>query len=1322
MTRRPLLRFQELIARPEASLGLLVPEGPLLTVSKNWLNEKWQEDISGWMSSSLSEAILVTDSEGFGSKHLSSYIITRLQTSAREGKTNKLILSIDISSSDVRRKTECSLLYTLIRQIIILRPNSCQHIEAFAQRFSRPEQPHIPCGLLWGLLSTLLQSIEDQRVFLIIHGVGHRLQPFVHKLVALPFAWRGLISKPLKVFITSSERLDLPREVQVWKFDLGVADCRVLSASIVQEKLSSLLHQVPAWVGYKDEILEKVFGEESTHRTAMLRLSILEQGAMPSTENAIQDWLSKPIHPPTENIHALSTGIRDIVTARTILNWVSYAMRPLSISELSVVVPLHEMTLDGDAAHGLRLDSLGAKISSNLVRDLERGVKPLIVVDGNQRVALAHPSLREYLEQHKDESLRLSEHHAFIASQCLRYLRLFSYHKPDSIPVQGSFKRATAFFNYAQHYWVRHYFLAQPPNEELDQQVLSFITSPLQSSGLKFWVDKDGVGVGKERESVANDPLLLAIRLGLSRVIRMILERDGKQLQPERLKKALITAAKTLELRVIKDILALAPMNVDLLAVLCEAAAYGNVECVGLILDRMGDSWDECLETLKSRQEERNPLLLAASGGHTSTVELLITRGCSILSVDNEGNTALHLAAQIGDADTLAAIEKLQRDEFKAVLLLRTAREDLTPCRLACRVGSLAGLNILFRKEEKELTDLSPPEALPKPAVDIATDITNPENLAIVEKLLFNFPEPSRLPLSASRILADVRDPGNLAIVERILFNYPEPLPAADILADVTSSGNLAIIKKVLLQSESSIRWAMGTRSRNCFGVACMNGYYEVARLLVEEELKSIEAEPDLDEKKRRKATLNNNIRQGIHIAIEKMNDEMVIWLWEKMDAPSPADYFETALWTGNLSMLDYLFSRGEPVGYNFVTEEGIKSWIQAVKDVMYSASLDTLRYLLKAIKGAGYVVDQHLNTIKAELVTLFIRAVKRGHVACLRELFREIFVQFSMFSAWGTILEMAVTESDLSCLREVFRWQPTNIHLSPSFSEKMLRLAMERKDVQYNSDDDDDGNTQKRQGNDENGQNSRLERVRILLASGILASSGEKGRAPPLHFAVERGITDVIELLLQQGANPNLERQPLQTPMHVAIQCDELEILALLLRHGGDPNAVDCQGQSSLHLVIQKRDIGATRLMLVPWIDQGLLNDPTDAEQCCREVKQRAAHEMGKCELSSNKPLIRPDVNKTVQDECAATPLILAAQKGLVDAIGILLLTGANPNVQNRENHTPLYTLLTSGARIGRISRQSVASQARSKSEYLRRKITVSTSVTDQSAEWGSM
>jgi len=57
------------------------------------------------------------------------------------------------------------------------------------------------------------------------------------------------------------------------------------------------------------------------------------------------------------------------------------------------------------------------------------------------------------------------------------------------------------------------------------------------------------------------------------------------------------------------------------------------------------------------------------------------------------------------------------------------------------------------------------------------------------------------------------------------------------------------------------------------------------------------------------------------------------------------------------------------------------------------------------------------------------------------------------------------------------------------------------------------------------------------------------------LHRAAERGHLDVVKLLLEHGADPNVQDDEGETPLHhAAAWRDNVDIVRLLLEHGADP------------------------------------------------------------------------------------------------------------------------------------------------------------------------
>lgn len=74
------------------------------------------------------------------------------------------------------------------------------------------------------------------------------------------------------------------------------------------------------------------------------------------------------------------------------------------------------------------------------------------------------------------------------------------------------------------------------------------------------------------------------------------------------------------------------------------------------------------------------------------------------------------------------------------------------------------------------------------------------------------------------------------------------------------------------------------------------------------------------------------------------------------------------------------------------------------------------------------------------------------------------------------------------------------------------------------------------------------------------------EGRAP-LHWAVDRGHFNVVEILLSKNADVNAKDNEGQTPLHYAAVCEREAIAQLLVKQLADPNLKDDDGNSPLDL-----------------------------------------------------------------------------------------------------------------------------------------------------------
>ncbi|KAL2550807.1 Acyl-CoA-binding domain-containing protein 1 [Forsythia ovata] len=88
-------------------------------------------------------------------------------------------------------------------------------------------------------------------------------------------------------------------------------------------------------------------------------------------------------------------------------------------------------------------------------------------------------------------------------------------------------------------------------------------------------------------------------------------------------------------------------------------------------------------------------------------------------------------------------------------------------------------------------------------------------------------------------------------------------------------------------------------------------------------------------------------------------------------------------------------------------------------------------------------------------------------------------------------------------------------------------------------------------------------EKLLKCIESGVPVNLKDSEGRTPLHWAVDRGHVNVIELILNNNADLNAKDNEGQTPLHYAALCERAAIAELLVKHNADIEMKDNDGNS---------------------------------------------------------------------------------------------------------------------------------------------------------------
>uniref|UniRef100_A0A8C5R4Y6 Protein phosphatase 1 regulatory subunit n=1 Tax=Leptobrachium leishanense TaxID=445787 RepID=A0A8C5R4Y6_9ANUR len=235
-----------------------------------------------------------------------------------------------------------------------------------------------------------------------------------------------------------------------------------------------------------------------------------------------------------------------------------------------------------------------------------------------------------------------------------------------------------------------------------------------------------------------------------------------------------------------------------------------------------------------------------------------------------------------------------------------------------------------------------------------------------------------------------------------------------------------------------------------------------------------------------------------------------------------------------------------------------------------------------------------------------------------------------------------------------------------PRWQRRRRRAGTEAADAERGSQADGDG-----------GRTVRFERAAEFLAAcagGDLLEAedmlrGEAGKQvidstntdgiSALHQACIDENLEVVEFLVNHRANVNQADNEGWTPLHVAASCGYMEIAEYLLKHSANIAAVNSDGDVPLDIA---EDDCMETLLRAEISKRGI-----DIEAAKREEEQVMLQDARQWLNASKIEDIR-------HPKTGASALHVAAAKGYVEVMRILLQAGFNPNVRDKDGWTPLH------------------------------------------------
>jgi len=202
------------------------------------------------------------------------------------------------------------------------------------------------------------------------------------------------------------------------------------------------------------------------------------------------------------------------------------------------------------------------------------------------------------------------------------------------------------------------------------------------------------------------------------------------------------------------------------------------------------------------------------------------------------------------------------------------------------------------------------------------------------------------------------------------------------------------------------------------------------------------------------------------------------------------------------------------------------------------------------------------------------------------------------------------------------------------------------------------------------------FQNVKELITAGTPVNDANRYGVRPLAIACEKGNLELVEILLENKADPNAAQVGNETPLMTAARTGKVEIVKRLVAAGARINEKEHHEQTALMWAAAEGHTEVVRFLLEKGAE---FQKPLSSGFTPLLFAVRQGHiEVAKLFIEKGADVTEASVPKRggrKQIDSGTAPLVLAVENGHFDLAAMLLEEGADPNDQ-RSGHSPLHVL----------------------------------------------
>lgn len=211
------------------------------------------------------------------------------------------------------------------------------------------------------------------------------------------------------------------------------------------------------------------------------------------------------------------------------------------------------------------------------------------------------------------------------------------------------------------------------------------------------------------------------------------------------------------------------------------------------------------------------------------------------------------------------------------------------------------------------------------------------------------------------------------------------------------------------------------------------------------------------------------------------------------------------------------------------------------------------------------------------------------------------------------------------------------------------------------------------------------------LLQQKVNVNTPEPDGTTALHWAVQKDDLDLVERLIKAGANVNAKNDYGSTPMSEAALNANVAIMDRLLKAGADVESPNADGQTALMIVARTSNVDAAKLLLShgakvnaveKWREQtALMWAAAESQPAMVKVLVDAGADVNARSMVNNwERQVTAEARAIARPSGGLTPMLYAARQGCVECTKILAEAGADLDLGDPDNISPLLLATLNG------------------------------------------